>query len=57
MPEDGKANEALIKLLAKTFGTSASKVHLQSGATARIKILKIEGVGAELAKQCDALFG
>ena len=57
VPEDGKANAALIKLLAKTFATSASKVQLQSGATARIKILKIEGAGAELAKQCAALFG
>jgi uncharacterized protein len=36
-PEDGKANEALIALLAKTLETPKSGVSVASGATARVK--------------------
>ncbi len=54
VPEDGKANDALIKLIAKTFGVSASHVTLQAGATSRIKTLKIVGEAAELVRAIDA---
>jgi uncharacterized protein (TIGR00251 family) len=43
VPEDGKANEALIKLLSKALGIPQSRVSLIRGATARIKQLEIEG--------------
>ena len=41
VPEDGKANEALIKLLSKTFKLSKSSFHLVSGHTTRFKMIKI----------------
>ena len=49
LPEEGEANAALVKLIAKAVGVSTSRVTLQSGHTTRLKILKIEGDGAALA--------
>jgi uncharacterized protein YggU (UPF0235/DUF167 family) len=46
-PEDGKANAALEKLIAKALGVAKSKVTVARGATARLKQLDIDGV-------CDA---
>ena len=40
-PEDGKANEAVVKLVAKALGIAKSKILLERGATSRIKILKL----------------
>ena len=49
-PEDGKANAALEKLLAKAFGVAKTRVKVTRGATARLKIVAIEGVSeAEIA--------
>jgi uncharacterized protein len=41
-PVEGKANAELIQTIAKFFGVSKSAVSIQSGLTARIKILKIQ---------------
>jgi uncharacterized protein (TIGR00251 family) len=43
-PVDGEANAALIKLIAKTLGLPRSAVTIDSGDTARVKRLRIEGV-------------
>ena len=49
-PEDGKANAALEKLLAKAFGVAKSRVKVARGVTARLKTVAIEGVSeAEIA--------
>ncbi len=40
-PEKGKANKALIKLLAEYFGVSKSNVRILVGQTARIKIVDV----------------
>lgn len=40
-PEDGKANRAVIKLLAKRWGLAASLFSLVSEATARQKAIEI----------------
>lgn len=40
-PEDGKANKEVIKLLAKHFNTSKSKIKIISGKTTRLKIIEI----------------
>ena len=40
-PEDGKANAALIKFLAKEWGISPSSLEIISGTTSRHKRLKI----------------
>ncbi|KQX25697.1 MULTISPECIES: DUF167 domain-containing protein [unclassified Sphingomonas] len=48
-PSDGAANDALVRLLAKTLGVSRRDVTLASGATSRLKRLHISGDPAALA--------
>jgi uncharacterized protein (TIGR00251 family) len=55
VPEDGRANDALIALLSKTLKCPASRVKIMSGATSRHKTLLLEGDPAELAAKLDAL--
>jgi uncharacterized protein YggU (UPF0235/DUF167 family) len=38
---DGKANAAVIALLAKHFGVSRSRIELVSGATSRVKRFRV----------------
>jgi uncharacterized protein YggU (UPF0235/DUF167 family) len=38
---EGKANEAVVKLLAKHLGVSKSRLELVSGATSRVKQFRI----------------
>lgn len=40
-PVDGKANDHLIRLLAKQFRVAKSRVEIVSGMTSRIKTLRI----------------
>jgi len=40
-PKDGKANAAIIKLLADYFNTSQSLVEIISGHMARVKVIEI----------------
>lgn len=48
VPEDGKANKALIKMLAKSLKHPVSKISIASGGTNRDKQLLIAGDGQEL---------
>ena len=41
-PVDGKANEELIALIAQYFGRRKSQVSVKSGASGRMKLVKIE---------------
>jgi uncharacterized protein YggU (UPF0235/DUF167 family) len=41
-PVDGKANEALIRVLAEHFGVRQRDVSILTGASARLKIVEIE---------------
>jgi len=41
-PDDGKANAALIKLIAGHFGVSKSSVSIESGEKSRYKQLKVK---------------
>ncbi len=43
-PVDGAANTELIKFLAKTFNVSKSEVEIISGATSKIKQIKIQNM-------------
>lgn len=45
VPENGKANDALIKLLSAFFKVPKSKISLIRGATSRIKYLEIQEGG------------
>jgi uncharacterized protein (TIGR00251 family) len=49
-PVDGAANEALIELLADTFGVPKRHVQLISGEASRRKRLRLEGIGAARAE-------
>ena len=57
VPEDGKANAALARLLAKEFGVPASAIRVVSGATSRVKTLAIDGDAAALAARLDPWCG
>ena len=48
-PADGKANEALIGLLAKALSIGKSKVRIVSGAQSRIKMIEAECSPSELS--------
>ena len=41
-PVDGKANKELIALIAKEFGRPKSAVSIRSGASGRMKLVKVE---------------
>lgn len=41
VPEDGKANAAVVKLLAKALGVAKSRLTLVRGATARDKVFRL----------------
>ena len=47
-PVDGKANEELLALVARHFDCRKSAVSLKSGASARTKLVRIEGLGSAL---------
>lgn len=57
VPDKGKANEAVIRLLAKFLGLPKSALAVVSGATDRNKLIAIEGdpatLGSLLAVHCD----
>ena len=46
-PADGRANESMVRLVAKAAGVPPSRVTLVSGAQSRTKIVEIEGLTAE----------
>ncbi|QDV86777.1 DUF167 domain-containing protein [Stieleria magnilauensis] len=45
-PENGKANQAVIKAIAKQLGISKSRVVILAGQTARVKSIEINGLAA-----------
>lgn len=55
VPEKGKANKALIALVAKSLGIARSSISLISGETARKKILRIDGDPEDISKRLEAL--
>jgi len=54
-PEDGKANAAVIALLAQRLGVAKSAVSVVSGATDRRKLVEIRGEPQTLRASLDAL--
>lgn len=53
VPEDGKANAALIKLLSKEWRVPKSAFDIVQGATDRRKVLFISGDADDLARRLD----
>ncbi|ESX18638.1 DUF167 family protein [Mesorhizobium sp. M1148] len=55
VPENGAANQALQRLVAKALGVPASAVSVVAGATARLKTLRVNGDPAALVTSIKAL--
>jgi hypothetical protein len=43
-PENGKANDALLRLIAAKLRIGISRVRLVSGAAARLKMVEVQGL-------------
>jgi hypothetical protein len=54
VPEGGRANAALVGLLAKAWRVPPSSVRVASGATDRNKLLHVAGVPADLESRLNA---
>ncbi len=46
-PVDGKANEALIRFLARAFDLPSGEVRITSGARSKIKVIELPGITPE----------
>ena len=55
VPEDGKANKALVALLAKKLRIPKGCISFVSGETARKKILRIDGDPEDLKSKLESL--
>lgn len=56
VPEDGRANKALEKLLAATFGVPRSSVRVVAGQQSRLKQVHIEGDAEALMDSAGRLW-
>ena len=43
-PVDGKANDECVRFFAELAGLARSRVRIVSGATARLKVVEVEGM-------------
>ena len=50
-PQDGRANAALVRFLAESLGVRKASVTLQSGASQRSKLVRVEGIAREEAER------
>ncbi|CAO3376904.1 DUF167 family protein [Azospirillum argentinense] len=55
VPENGKANEAVVKLLAKAWKLPKTSLTVVAGATDRNKIVHVAGDPADLMRRLTAL--
>jgi uncharacterized protein len=55
VPENGAANQALRRLIARALGVPTSTVSVVAGGTARLKTLRILGEPAALARRVEVL--
>lgn len=56
-PSEGEANDALIRLIAKTLHLAPRDVTLAAGATSRVKRLTVSGDGPSLVAALKKLAG
>jgi uncharacterized protein len=50
-PVDGAANDALVELLADTFGIPKRGVTIVTGASSRSKVVELEGVSEDRVRR------
>ena len=55
LPEDGAANAALVRLIAKSLRVPKSAVAIATGAQQRVKQVRVSGDPAELVKRIEVL--
>lgn len=56
-PVEGAANVALVELLADVLGVARRSVRIVSGATARAKIVEVDGASVENIRRLARAFG
>ncbi|MDF2118245.1 DUF167 family protein [Roseiarcaceae bacterium H3SJ34-1] len=56
-PENGKANTALVRLVADTLQVAKSAVTVKSGATGRTKVIAVTGDAQAMADRLARMFG
>ena len=56
-PEKGKANKAVVKMLAKALGVAPSDIEVVRGETDRNKTLQIAGPADELSRRIATIGG
>ena len=56
-PEDGKANDALCRLIAEALDVPASRARVVAGAKSRVKQVAVAGEPAALAEKLAGLAG
>ena len=56
-PEDGKANDAVVALLAREWGVARSTIDVVVGAGNRHKVVHVQGPPAELAARLTDWIG
>ena len=49
-PADGAANASLCRLVAREVGVPPSAVRIAAGATSRVKVVEIDGVGEDAVR-------
>jgi uncharacterized protein (TIGR00251 family) len=54
-PTEGEANDALVRLIAKTLGVPPRDVTLAAGATSRVKRLTVTGDGPTLVVRLEKI--
>jgi uncharacterized protein (TIGR00251 family) len=51
-PEDGRANEAVVRLLSGTLGSSRGDVEIVAGHSSRDKVVTLAGIGRDEIDAC-----
>ena len=51
VPERGKANEAVVALLAETLGVAPSSIEVVSGASSKDKVVEVDLGADEIARR------
>jgi uncharacterized protein (TIGR00251 family) len=51
-PEKGKANRAVVDLLARTLGIKPAAIRIESGAASQFKSCRVRGMQIEQVRRC-----
>lgn len=51
VPERGKANDAVVALLAETLGVAPSSIEVVSGASSKDKVVEVDLAAEEIARR------